>query len=555
MGLRTIRFAGVLALVLLLNACTKIGNYAEKRADRAAYGNIHGAQWRALGKADPFSISPGRDTLLQELIEIDRMQEEAQILSLADTLALAMANSRSYQTQKETLFIRALGLSETQKDYNWDTSASDFTATASMSAGPEYNTNGVLVGSSTETFGESGVDGNLALKATRTLVTGAKMTLGFTHSFVSAFSSPDSSSESSEVSLKIVQPLLNGFGPLVSREGLRQAERSMVYAVRDFQRYQQDFVIDIASLYYETIQARDQLINERRNYESALANREQTEAMAKAGRIKEFEAAQAQQSELNAADRLTLAVSSYQAALDDYRYTLGIPIDLNVEPDPQELELLAERGVVVLDMDLDTALDSALSNRLDLVNQREQVEDSERKLEIARRDFMPSLDVNYEITSDPSFSSSDQIEQDMNVSLNIPFEWTDKRNNYRIAQINLERARRTLEADEDDIRRDVRDLWRKLERNRSVYNNRLLSVRLSERRVENTEMLLQQGKVQTRDLLDAQDDLLSSRNEATSALVDYTINRMRFWNAIERFEIDPKGMWYEQAIEQPVEQP
>ena len=63
-------------------------------------------------------------------------------------------------------------------------------------------------------------------------------------------------------------------------------------------------------------------------------------------------------------------------------------------------------------------------------------------------------------------------------------------------------------------------------------------------------MLLQQGKVQTRDLLDAQDDLLSSRNEATTALVDYTINRLRFWKAIERFEIDPKGMWYEQPIKE-----
>ncbi len=97
--------------------------------------------------------------------------------------------------------------------------------------------------------------------------------------------------------------------------------------------------------------------------------------------------------------------------------------------------------------------------------------------------------------------------------------------------------------------RSVRDLWRKLERNRSVYNNRLLSVQLSMRRVENTTLLLKQGKALTRDLLDAEDDLLSSKNEATVALVDYTINRLRFWNAIERFEIDPKGMWYDEQAD------
>ena len=286
--------------------------------------------------------------------------------------------------------------------------------------------------------------------------------------------------------MNIVQPLLNGFGPLVSKEGLRQAERDMVYAVRDFQRFQQRFVIDIASQYYATIQTRDRLINERRNFESAVANGEQTKSMAKAGRIKEFEAAQAQQSELNAADRLTLSVSNYQAALDDYRFALGIPIDLNVEPDPAELELLVTRGLVVLDLDLETALESALSNRLDLITQREQVEDRGRKLEIARRNFLPNLDVEYEIRTDASFSTGDEATQEMQARLNLPFDWTEKRNKYRVAQISFDREQRTLEADEDDVRRDVRDLWRRLERNRSVYNNRLLSVKLSERRVEIT---------------------------------------------------------------------
>ncbi|MDH3982025.1 MAG: TolC family protein, partial [Kiritimatiellaceae bacterium] len=134
----------------------------------------------------------------------------------------------------------------------------------------------------------------------------------------------------------------------------------------------------------------------------------------------------------------------------------------------------------------------------------------------------------------------------LRVDLNLPFDWTEKRNSYRIAQISLDREQRSLEEDESDVLRRVRDLWRKLERNRSVYNNRLLSVKLSMRRVENTELLLQQGKALQRDYLDAKDDLLSSQNAATVALVDYTINRLRFWDAIERFEIDPRGMWYEQ---------
>jgi outer membrane protein TolC len=375
---------------------------------------------------------------------------------------------------------------------------------------------------------------------------------------VNYFTDPDSSSESSVLSFNIVQPLLNGFGPLVSMEPLRQAERNMVYAVRDFKRYQQEFVIDITSQYYSTLRSRDQLNNARKNYENALSSSEQAEAYAKTGRIADFEAAQARQSELNAADNWAIALSSYQSALDDFRFTLGLPIDLNIEPEPAELDALAERGLVGLDITLDEAVDSALSNRLDLITRRQQVEDKERNLEITQRDFLPNLDVEYNVGKDFEDSSSSGPQQALNVGLDVPFDWTEKRNAFRIAQINVDRERRGLEESEGNVLREVRDLWRKLERNRSVYKNRLLSVTLAERRMENTTLLLKQGKALTRDLLDAQDDLLSSRNEATIALIDYTINRLSFWNAIERFKIDPKGMWYEQVdsdTEEPVAAP
>lgn len=538
----------LLVLMALSASCQRIGNYAEKRADRAAYGNIHGAQLRAMGEAEAFTIDDDEGRRIREMLEQEAHADQATLLTLSDTLAIAMANSRSYQSRKESLFIQALNLTQTQKDFNWDTSAS------SLDASTSYTSDG----STTETFGDNGLDGSLTLAVSRTLASGARVTLNYTESIVNYFTNPDSSSESSVLSFNIVQPLLNGFGPLVSMEPLRQAERNMIYEVRDFKRYQQDFVIDITSLYYLTLRNRDQLNNARSNYESALDSREQTEAYAKAGRIADFEAAQARQSELNAADNWSIALADYQSALDDFRFTLGLPIDLNIEPEPAELDALAERGLVGLDITLDDAVDSAISNRLDLITRRQQVEDQERDLEITQRDFLPNLDVEYNVSKDFEDSSTSGAQQVLDVGLDIPFDWTEKRNAFRIAQIDLDRERRGLEEDEGNVLREVRDLWRKLERNRSVYKNRLLSVTLAERRMENTTLLLKQGKALTRDLLDAQDDLLSSRNEATIALIDYTINRLRFWNAIERFNIDPKGMWYEQVdsnTERPVATP
>lgn len=531
---KLIIFFGV---VLLGTSCTRVGNFAEKRADLAAYGNIHGAQLKALGETADFTIDDAESQRILQMLEQQANAEEPDLLSLSDTLAIAIANSRSYQTRKESLFIQALNLTEVQKDFNWDYSAS-------ASADASYTT---FKDGSAETFGDNGVDANLAVGMGKTLASGARISLGFSQNLLSYFTNPDISDANNALSFSVVQPLLNGFGPLVTKEPLRQAERDMVYAVREFKRFQQDFVIDITSQYYATLRSKDQLINAQKNLESTVASREQTESYAKAGRIADFEAAQARQSELNAADRWSIAQADYQSALDNFRFTLGLPIDLNIAPDSAELDSLAERGLVGLDITREEAIDSAMSNRLDLITSREQVEDKERKLEIQRRNFLPNLDVSYDIDKELDGSSGTDVSQNLGVTLDLPLDWTEKRNDYRISQITLEREIRNLEEEEWNVLRDVRSLWRKLERNRSVYKNRLLSVTLAERRVENTTLLLKQGKALTRDLLDAQDDLLSSRNEATSALVDYTINRLSFWNAIERFEIDPKGMWYEQV--------
>jgi outer membrane protein TolC len=523
--------------LLCASSCTKIGRLAEKRADRAAYANIESAQQAGLGAAVDFTIDEAVDERLLKLLEEDLAASDAEQLSLADSLAIALANSRSYQTRKESLFIQALNLTEVQKDFN-------FNYSGSVSAGTSLTT---YKDGSTETFGDNGIDGDISLGVSRILATGARVSLNFSQDMLNYFTDPDASDVNNALSFNIVQPLMNGFGPLVTKEPLRQAERDLVYAVRDFKRYQQDFIINISSEYYAVLRSRDQMVNERKNYESAVANREQTESYAKAGRIADFEAAQARQSELNAADRWVLSRSSYQSSLDDFRFTLGLPVDLQIEPDPVELQNLEQRGLVEMDITLEEALGSAVSNRLDLINQRQRVEDRGRKLEIEQRNFLPNLDVGYSVSKQFDSASGADVSQNLGVTLDLPFDWTEKRNRFRIAQIGFDREQRNLDEDESDVKRTVRDLWRKLERNRSIYRNRLLSLSLAERRVENTTLLLKQGKALTRDLLDAQDDLLSAQNEATVSLVDYTINRLRFWNAIERFEIDPKGMWYEQA--------
>ena len=63
----------------------------------------------------------------------------------------------------------------------------------------------------------------------------------------------------------------------------------MLYAMRDFRRYQGDFVIRIARRYYDLLAALDSLHNQDSNYRSTVENRERNEMFAQAGRLAEFE--------------------------------------------------------------------------------------------------------------------------------------------------------------------------------------------------------------------------------------------------------------------------
>ena len=142
----------------------------------------------------------------------------------------------------------------------------------------------------------------------------------------------------------------------------------------------------------------------------------------------------------------------------------------------------------------------------------------------------------------------DRSTQVWSLNLGLPMDWTPRRNNYRMALLALDQAKRENEELKDSVIIEVREDWRQLERLRRSYNIQQESVRLAERRVESVNMKLEIGRASARDLLEAQESLLLSKNALTSALVDYTIQRLSFWNAIERLKIDSKGMWYEEKI-------
>src|SRR5439155_15073564 len=121
------------------------------------------------------------------------------------------------------------------------------------------------------------------------------------------------------------------------------------------------------------------------------------------------------------------------------------------------------------------------------------------------------------------------------------------RNAYRSSIISRNRASRAVAQQEDDIKLQVRDSWRTLDQAKRNYEISEISVKLAERRVEEQNLLAELGRAKAQDQVDAQNDLSSSKNQLTQALVAHTSSRLVFWNNLGILFIKENGQWEEVA--------
>lgn len=125
------------------------------------------------------------------------------------------------------------------------------------------------------------------------------------------------------------------------------------------------------------------MANVENDYARRLQSQERLEMEADAGRRNVFEVDQAVQDVLRAQDNVVTARQRHEAALDRFKMRLALPTDARIELDPNELEALRRIEATPPDYSLEAAVRTALSERLDLANVADAVEDGTRKVVVA----------------------------------------------------------------------------------------------------------------------------------------------------------------------------
>ena len=372
-------------------------------------------------------------------------------------------------------------------------------------------------------------------------------------------------------------------------EPLTQAQRNVVYSIYNFERFKRTFAVQIASDYLSVLQQLDRVDNAAENYERVVSSTRRARRLADAGRLPEIQVDQSVQDELRARNSWVSAVQSAEQTLDRFKITLGLPTDAQIQLDPSEFDKLlasqrytryltpmesesdtqvppADAPVTLefptredagpMELPEDDAIMIALTNRLDLRVSVGEIIDAQRSVAVAadnlRADvtLLGSASIGEGRTLGSATLDDGQIRTDRGfysvlLGIDLPFERTSERNSYRNALISYERTIRSLQQAEDNVKLEVRNVLRDLLESRESIQIQAEAVRVAQRRVNSTNLFLQAGRAEIRDLLEAQNALNSAQDALTNAVVNYRIGELRFQRDLGVLEVGNDGLWTE----------
>lgn len=522
----------------VLVACKS--SYYKKKTDKDVYSIIEQIETDLFGKSSEFSVdtryserSP-EDISSQEIID-DRNLKEEKYIDVNTSIDLAIQSSREYQNQKESLYLTALSLSETEFVFS-----PNFLARSTASGDR---------GSNSERSG--GVNSRLSVN--QALRTGGNIGASFANDLLKFYTGNPRRSAVSTISVNLFQPLLRGAGRRVAAENLKQAERNVAYAIRDFSHFQNEFAVGTVLDYFRLLQNKDIIRNRYLDYQSRTNQTVRLNRRLDAGLETSVYIGQAQQSELSTRNAYINVIANYQTTLDRFKINMGLPLGVDLNLDDSALESLSREGLPLLDIDPEYAFELALEYSWPLMNDIDRFEDSKRKVYVAANrlktgiDFFADASLSSDRPTDYTSFDPDDIRAGMGVELDLPINRFRERNQYRSTIISFEAALRRLSLALDNKRNQIRLGLRNLKQFEQNYQIQKLAVQLADERVTGADLNYQAGRATLRDIQDAQDDLVAARNSLITLVVDYLEARMSLLLDIGILRTKGSAFWIDQA--------
>lgn len=364
----------------------------------------------------------------------------------------------------------------------------------------------------------------------RLLGSGGTVAAVFNNSYTTA-TMPNSTLDSywyNTLGLSYVQPLLKNFGRENTELEIAVSRLSRNASLEHFKGRLTEIVSKVRNEYFRLYSLREELQVRQASLELARKILRETKARFEAGVVPALEILNAEfgvaqrEKELNDAEKLV------RDQVDTLRVLLQLPPGVDI--DPVDAPQIGQPAV-----DEAEQIRRALE-RPDLAEQRRSLEIAELRARIDRNRTRPDLSVNaatFLTSLDPDYFGdiADTPTWSVGLNLSYPFGNGAAENEYRRSRLLADQTAVRIRALEESAANEVRAAIRAMsvsakqievtERGRAFAEDRLRAF------IRKNEV----GMATTKEVLDAETDLMEARNNRIQAAVDYDSALTRLWTA------------------------
>lgn len=236
---------------------------------------------------------------------------------------LALIHSREYQTEFERVYLTALDLSGNR--FEFDTQwfgglGGGFSATGSDLGGDRI------------------LDLSDRLGLGRNLAGGGQFATEILNGLSWNFGAGGVQSGSAAIVSTFTQPLLRGAFRHVRLENLTQAERDLLYQVRDFARFRRQFYVNLTENYLDLLTQAQAIRNTQTNVDNLNQNLVEHQFLFDLEFVSQVQVDQVYQEYQNGRRRLLTSQQQFITSQDEYKFNLGLPSWVNFEIDESLLQ-------------------------------------------------------------------------------------------------------------------------------------------------------------------------------------------------------------------------
>ena len=191
---------------------------------------------------------------------------------------------------------------------------------------------------------------------------------------------------------------------------------------------------------------------------------------------------------------------------------------------------------------------------MQILNAIDRFEDFKRKVRVSANQLRGELNVvgnaswESERPTDYAHFDPNTLRAGLGLELKLPVDRLPERNKYRESIVTFEAELRNFTLTLDDLKDNIQRGLRTLDQRRQNYEIQQNALKLANRRVSSTTLLLEAGRAEVRDLVDAQDAQISAQNAVTAALVEYQQSRLQLLLDIGALDTERPKFWLQDHL-------